>query len=841
MDATRHARAKELFEAALPLGAAERTAFLARQCKDDTGLGREVADLLRHHEAAPEFLTGRAGASAAPAERPMPKLEVPGYRIERELGRGGMGVVYLAEQERPRRAVALKFLRLDSLGPAEVLRFNREGDILGRLSHPGIAHVYGVGLARTEQGELPWIAMEFVRGVPLREYVAAHAVDLRGLVELFTQLCDAIEHAHQKSIVHRDLKPSNVLVDEHGQVRVLDFGVARLIGDSNADGALRTRTGQMVGTLAYASPEQATGRVGAVKAPSDVYSLAVMLHELLTDELPYTIDETKVLEAIQTICDEEPQRLRKLRRDAPADLETVLLKALEKQPARRYATAGELATDLRRFLANQPVMAQAPTRLYQAQKFARRNRALMLSATTVIFALLVTVGVLLVGMRHDREQFERMRSMLDLMAREVFQLVPELGFGEDHRGSLEALDTRLAEELAFEPADPALRGYRARSLYELGALDQTTGNVTAAQRRFEEARVLRAGLVAENPADLESRTHLSQIYARLGEVARLHDDPAGELAWFQRAFELDQTLVREHPGDGELVEDLGWSLERMTDLALRRGDPVEAERLASRRLADATRLTQQEPDNWKFLYNAAQANYLYVSVAEHQASGAIAEHRREILRLARRLHELQPRRAVFQRLWAGANHGEAARALDAGRGQEALAYAEAAFGLGLQLVVSDPRSLGYTDFLRAACSTLFQAQLALGLHEQAVATLARLRVGATIVGEESPGGLLLLATAEHIGSGMHPTQESRADAWERTVQRYQTLLLCAEAGPEVFERVATTVRDTPEMAAELRLRLLAIDARVGRKFSELLGALPGDQPELAAGEAIDDR
>jgi serine/threonine protein kinase len=498
-----------------------------------------------------------------------------------------MGVVYLAEQEQPRRPVALKFLRIEGLNEVEVARFKREAEILGRLSHPGIAHVYGVGLGESDQGALPWIAMEYVPGEPLCEYVSGRALDLSDLVGLFAELCDAVQHAHEKGIVHRDLKPSNILVDERGHVRVLDFGVARLTGIGAEDGVPRTRTGQIVGTLAYASPEQVSG-TSDLGLRSDVYSLGVVLHELLTNELPYAIDESRALEAIQTICDEEPRRLRKLRRDAPEDLETILLMALEKEAARRYANAGELAADLRRLLAEKPVAARAPTTLYQVRKFVRRNRALTASTATVMLALLVTVGVLLDTQRRDRRSIERTRSMLDSMAKMVFRLVPEVGFGQDHRGELEALDESLVRGLELEPRDPALRSYRARSLYELGTLDQVNGDLDAASARFEAARSLREGLIADNPSDLESRTHLSQAYAKLGEAAGLREDFAGELDWFQRAFELDQTLVREHPGDGDLLEDLGWSLERMTGLAIRKKDWAEADRYARWRLADAT-------------------------------------------------------------------------------------------------------------------------------------------------------------------------------------------------------------------------------------------------------------
>ena len=838
MDAARHARVRELFEAALELAIEQRSDFLERECGDDAALGREVAELLRHHDAASGFLMGNARSGGVPVELPMSRLRVPGFVIERELGRGGMGIVVLAQQERPRRAVALKFLRLDSLGPSELKRFEREAEILGRLRHPGIAHVYGVGLAESEQGELPWIAMEYVRGEPLHEHVAGRAPDLRDLIELFTNLCDAVEHAHQAGVVHRDLKPSNVLVDDQGQVRILDFGVARLVRDVPAEGALRTRTGQVVGTLAYASPEQACGDVNQISARSDVYALGVMLHELLTGELPYRVDESRIFEAVQTICDEEPRRLRKARRDAPEDLEIILLKALEKEPGRRYADAGELAADLRRYLAEQPIAARPPTALYQVRKFVRRNRALTLSASSVILALLVTVGVLLVSRRNDRLQFQRTRSMLELMAHEVFRLVPELGFGQEHRDTLEALDARLAEELALAPGDAVLRGFRARSLYELGSLDLVASDHALAGRRFEEARMLREELVREDPADLESSTHLSQIYARLGEVARERQDPEGQRAWFERAFELDQELVREHPEDGELIEDLGWSLERMADLAHRRGDGTERTRLVKWRLDDAMRLVDESTTNWKFLYNAAQAHLQFASLLDHAGQPGAEVHKRAVYDLARRLHQLQPRRAVFQHLWGSANGTWARFLVLSGREEEATPYAEVALGVALQLFANDPGSWLYTSFLCLTSHALFELQHGQGLREQAEATLARLRAAATIVGEESPSGLFLLASAELHLLELQTGSEAASETKERMLNLYQELFLSPKTSTEAFESAAFYVRGA-RFLPELLSRIQAADEQIGLRLAALVGLSAGSTGLVANEPAKD--
>jgi serine/threonine protein kinase len=826
MDAARYARAKELFEQALRLSTEARGEFVLRECGDDADLAREVTELLRHHDSAPEFLDGNAGDTLVEPERPAPTMRVAGYRIERELGRGGMGVVYLAMQDQPRRAVALKFLRLDSLSPAEVARFQREPEILGRLRHPGIAHVYGAGLAESEQGRIPWIAMEYVSGEPLRRYVESRALELRDLVALVLELSLAVQHAHERGIVHRDLKPSNVLVDERGHVHVLDFGVARLIGDGAADaplvaGAHRTRTGTMVGTLAYASPEQVTGAVSTVSARSDVYALGVILHELLTGTLPYAIDESRVVEAIHTICEEEPRRLRKQRSDAPADLETVLLKALEKEPARRYADAGELAADLRRVLEQRPVTARAPSALYQLHKFVRRNRAVTLSATAVILALTTAVVVLLLSQRRVRDQFARRGAMLDQMTSLVFGLVPELGFGQTHRGTLEELDASLAGELELAPEDRPLRRYRARSQYELAGLDMSAGDYADADQRLAEAWRLREQLVAEDPEDLDSLTNLSQIFARLGERAHQNGDPAGERAWIMRAYELDLQLVSEHPGMGELVEDLGWSLERLTDLAMRAGDWDEAERLARLRLSDATRLVEEDDGNWKYLKNAAQAHVLAASVAQTLHPDEVLGHQREFQRLAQRLHDLQPRRADFLHLWATASHQLARLLIDTGSAGEALPYAESTVAMALQLLSSDHANWHYADFLRDSGQILFHTQLELGSHEQSRWTLGRLRLGASIPGDKSPSKWLLLAAADALAADLETTPEGKAEMRERSLTDYVRLFLLPDIGKDLMDNLASRI--PPELAAEICRRIEPVDERAAERVRVRFG------------------
>jgi len=314
------------------------------------------------------------------------------YKIISLIGEGGMGSVYEAEQEQPRRRVALKVIRPGHATAEHLRRFQRESEALARLQHPGIAQIYEAGTADTGSGEQPYFAMEFIaRGQSLTTYAIKGNLNVRQRLELMAQVCDAVHHAHQRGLIHRDLKPGNILVDERGQPKVLDFGVARM-ADSDTQATRQTDIGQIVGTLAYMSPEQAMADPLELDIRSDVYALGVILYELLAGQLPYRLGP-KLHEALSIIREQDPASLSSIRRSYRGDIETIAGKALEKDKARRYASAAELAADIRRHLKDEPIVARPASVTYQIRKFARRHTALVSGIAAVLLALVLGLVV----------------------------------------------------------------------------------------------------------------------------------------------------------------------------------------------------------------------------------------------------------------------------------------------------------------------------------------------------------------------------------------------------------------------------------------------------------------
>ncbi|MCU0863475.1 MAG: serine/threonine protein kinase [Planctomycetes bacterium] len=478
MTSSRSQRLKDLFEQAVELDDAARVALLDRACADDAGLRQELLELLAADTGAAALALESAMAMPS-AELPRPGQLIAGrYRIVRQIGEGGMGIVFEAEQQEPRRRVALKCIRTGALDPLALQRFRREAYALGQLQHPGIAQVFEAGLHEGPP-PLPFLAMELVEGQPLGD--AARGLPLRDQLALLAALAEAVAHAHERGIVHRDLKPSNVLVETGSagpRPRVLDFGIARLHGEPGATSF--TRTNQVIGTLAYLSPEQIEHGSNAADPRSDVWSLGVIAYELLSGRPPLPLREAALAEAARLLRDEEPTRLDRLVPALRGDLSTIVHKALSKDPGQRYPDAGALAADLRRLLADQPIAARPPSTLYQLQRFARRHRGLVagLATTFVVLVAGLVVAIVLAARaatERDRatERTTALRSMLRTLLADVDRELATVPGAIGARGML----LRAGQQHAEGMAQDALQGDDAKLLLEVTNLFEVLADV----------------------------------------------------------------------------------------------------------------------------------------------------------------------------------------------------------------------------------------------------------------------------------------------------------------------------------------------------------------------------
>jgi len=544
---------KGIFQAAFELPPAERQAYVGRACAGDGELRAEVESLLASMDDA-EFLSGAAGEYVPGAlgdeswDRNIGR-RVGAYQMVRLIGEGGMGAVYLAERaDEFRQQAAVKLLRAGMDSRAIVRRFRTERQILAGLDHPNIARLLEGGT--TEEGR-PYFVMEYVEGEPIDAYAARCGLGIEARLRLFQQVCAAVQYAHQHLVVHRDIKPGNILVTEPAgdagaqaaTPKLLDFGIAKLLGTENLqETAGLTRTGLRLMTPEYASPEQVRGE--PITTATDVYSLGAVLYQLLAGQTPLDLPSGSAAEMERAICEKDPRPPSHVAGEAIArqlrgDLDTIVLKALHKDPARRYASAEQLRADIQRYLDGLPIQARPQTLVYRAGRFVRRNRLRVAAAAIALVS--IAAGFAMAVYQARIAQAQRLRA--------------EKRFNDVRR---------LAHTFLFDFHD---------------AIQDLPGATAARHLVVDTALKYLDGLERESAGDASLEHELVEAYVRVGNVQGNGGypnlgDAAGSLASYRRALAIAERMVRADPGNVDAQRDLARAHQSLGDMALLRDDPA---------------------------------------------------------------------------------------------------------------------------------------------------------------------------------------------------------------------------------------------------------------------------
>lgn len=562
------ARVQEIFHEALERPDGERESFLVSACDGDTELEEGARSLLAAHDA-PDLLASLDESPDTPRLYGLARDRIGPYRILRPLGEGGMGMVFLAEREEHdvTQTVALKILRLEFADTKLIERFRAERRILARLEHPGIARLITAGATETGQ---PYFAMEFVEGTSLLEHCQRNRCTPADRLRLFLEICDAVEYAHQQLVVHRDLKPCNVLVTEDGRPKLLDFGIAKLL-DSDDPDVMATRTGGWF-TPEYASPEQL--RRQAVTTLSDVYSLGVILYELLSGSRPYDLRGLSPVAMERRVATEVPPRPSERAGDARVarllrgDLDTIILKALAKEPARRYASVRELADDVRRFLAKEPVRARPDSWSYRAARFAQRHQVGVAAAVVMVLSLVGGLAAVswqatvAAGERDRAEQaLEESRNVSSFLA-ELFQAAdPTRAPGDT--GAARAILRRGVAAVDGLDGQPLVQ---ARMLDALGMVFVNLGQYERAHQFVTRGLSIRR--VNLDPLDPDLAESLRHSGRTLRALSRYEE---AERSYLEALEVLRRSGRAVSPMAAEVLYDLGFLmpyLSRNEDAAL---------------------------------------------------------------------------------------------------------------------------------------------------------------------------------------------------------------------------------------------------------------------------------
>jgi serine/threonine protein kinase len=655
---------KDAFQSALELPAEQRSVYLAGFCAAEPALGEEVESLLRHYHDAGTLLENPPHLSTAvsPEDGPDPWLgqKIGPYQAISKIGEGGMGTVYRAVRvdDHYLKHVAIKLIRSGFASGQYLRRFRNERQIMASLEHPNIARLLDGGA--TDTG-VPYIVMEYIEGLPIDEHCDMQRLNTVDRLKLFCHVCSAVQYAHQNLIIHRDLKPGNILVTADGTAKLLDFGIAKLLspelffqtGDLGATG-LRAMTPE------YASPEQVLGE--SITTASDVYSMGVVLYRLLTGHPPYRVDTTAPLEMARMIAEVEPERpstvisrisefagnggevikltpenvsgpregrASLLRRRLAGDLDNIVLKALRKDPARRYASAEQFSEDIRRYLEGMPVRARPDTILYRTGKFARRHKTAVASAVLVFVTLVA--GILLTARQARIAEAQRVRA--ERRFNDVRKLARQLMF--DVHDSIQYLPgatpaRKLIVENALEyldslakesSGDVSIQRELATAYLKVGDVQgrdvrSNLGDTPGALASYRKALSIRSALASAHPENTEALSDLAEGHDRLGEILSKVGDYDGSLSHLQQALQIRQQLAIAVPTDKDAQLNLATAYDGLGNIQADRGELDASLVNVKKSLEIFNSLQNADPQSKK---------YLRAISLEHKKLGGIAE------------------------------------------------------------------------------------------------------------------------------------------------------------------------------------------------------------------------
>jgi non-specific serine/threonine protein kinase/serine/threonine-protein kinase len=569
-------RVKDLFGQACERAPEQRGSFLAEACLGDEDLRREVSSLLESHQETGSVFDAPVASAFATRVDPLVGRSIGAYRIIRQIGRGGMGSVYLAERsdDQFRRRVALKAVSSELMDKETLRRFHNERQTLAALDHPNIIKLLDGGTA--EDGT-PYLVMDYVEGQAIDEYCATHKLSTTERLQLFRTVCSAVTYAHQNLVVHRDLKPSNILITPDGAPKLLDFGIAKLLKAEYSTNVALTRTDLRPMTPEYASPEQVLG--GPITTTSDIYSLGVLLYRLLTGFHPYQLKTHTALELERAICQTEPAkpsvsvmhggengamtfegRPENLARQLKGDLDMIVLMAMRKEPQRRYPSAEHLSEDLRRHLEGLPVTACKDSWRYRCRKFTARNKAPVAATAAIVVALFSSTFIAQRQAAVAEKRFQDLRQFANFALNDLD--------GAMRAGMTPARYTLVGKAMKYLDAlagetrnDPSIQRDLIHGYIKMGDIqgnlyEANVGEWSGAEQSDRKAVKIAEALVRSHPNDPDSRRELALANKKLADVLALTGNGKDALEGYDKARQIYEALLKEQPSSKEDLQSL---------------------------------------------------------------------------------------------------------------------------------------------------------------------------------------------------------------------------------------------------------------------------------------------